>query len=445
MTIRNGPANGTANGISNGLANGKTNGAGAVKNGHLNGNFSVDEVAISANSPEKVPGLLKDILANGLAFSVDHDTSARSTLLDAARSLVHALETPRETMIRYCWSQSTTYAAIETGVDLGLFAILSRDDRPKSAAYLSEETGADLTLLARLLKHLSAVGVVDETGPDEYRRTGFSITLGVPRYSDAYACMTGCITDGVLALPAYLRKNNHRNPTNGIDCPFQLGFRTDSHFFEFLRDHPEHASQFNNHMSAYHQGRPSWMDVGFYPVPELVKELKESDGVLLVDVGGSLGHDLSEFQRKWPDMPGRLVLQDLPAVVEQAQSMSLHPRVEVMPHDFFTEQPVKGARAYYMHSILHDWNDDNCRKILSNLVPAMKRGYSKVLINENVIPDTNAYWETTSLDIIMMANFASQERTERHWHCLVESVGLKITNIWTAQRGVESLIECELA
>lgn len=112
MTIRNGPTNGTTNGttngISNGVSNGKTNGAanGAVKNGHLNGNFSVDDkVAISANSPDKVPGLLKDILANGLAFSADHDASARSTLLDAARSLVHALETPRETMIRYCWSQ----------------------------------------------------------------------------------------------------------------------------------------------------------------------------------------------------------------------------------------------------------------------------------------------------------------------------------------------------
>lgn len=215
-------------------------------------------------------------------------------------------------------------------------------------AYSSFQVCTDL--IARLLKHLSAVGVIDETGPDEYRRTGFSITLGVPRYSDAYACMlvldrlppfetktnrprTGCITDGVLALPTYLRKNNYRNPTDGKDCPFQLGFRTDSHFFEFLRDHPEHASQFNNHMSAYHQGRPSWMDVGFYPVPELAIELKEADDVLLVDVGGSLGHDLSEFQRKWPDMPGRLVLQDLPNVVEQAQSTSLHPRVEVMAHN----------------------------------------------------------------------------------------------------------------
>lgn len=98
-----------------------------------------------------------------------------------------------------------------------------------------------------------------------------------------------------------------------------------------------------------------------------------------------------------------------------------------------------------MHSILHDWADENGLRILKNIVPAMKRGYSKVLINENVIPDTNAYWETTSLDIIMMADFASTERTAAHWHKLVELAGLKITKIWTAQRGVESLMECELA
>jgi hypothetical protein len=98
-----------------------------------------------------------------------------------------------------------------------------------------------------------------------------------------------------------------------------------------------------------------------------------------------------------------------------------------------------------MHSVLHDWTDADCRRILSNLVPAMKRGYSKILINENVIPSTNAYWETTSLDIIMMADFASQERTETQWRMLVESVGLKIVKIWTVRRGVESLIECELA
>lgn len=204
------------------------------------------------------------------------------------------------------------------------------------------------------------------------------------------------------------------------------------------------------------------MDVGFYPVLSLVAEANIGDqDVLLVDIGGSLGHDLSEFRRKWPQVPGRLILQDLPKVVEQARSMDLDPAIELMTHDFFTEQPIKGerdtkpckamtniisgARAYYMHSVLHDWTDDDCRRILANIIPAMKRGHSKLLLNENVIPSTNAYWETTSLDIIMMADFASTERTEKQWRALVESAGLKITRIWTVRRGVESLIECELA
>jgi hypothetical protein len=108
-----------------------------------------------------------------------------------------------------------------------------------------------------------------------------------------------------------------------------------------MKENPEAASQFNNHMTAYHQGRPSWMDIGFYDVESLFSNVGQDD-VLLVDVGGSMGHDLSEFRRKWSGAPGRLVLQDLPDVVAQARTMQLNPSIEVMEHDFFTEQPIKG-------------------------------------------------------------------------------------------------------
>lgn len=106
---------------------------------------------------------------------------------------------------------------------------------------------------------------------------------------------------------------------------------------------------------------------------------------------------------------------------------------------------IIGARAYHLHSVLHDWPDETCQSILTNLAKAMTPGYSKILIFENVIPDTDADWQTTSLDLIMMSIFASQERTERQWRKLVESAGLKVVNIYTAGKGVESLIECELA
>lgn len=124
-------------------------------NSHQNGKISNKEsmeafvdrtVAISANTPELVPGLVDEVAALGKVANLQ-DHKDRSTLLETARSLVYALETPREAMIRYCWSQATLYAALETGVDLGVFAVLSKDDKPKTAAELANATGADPVLL----------------------------------------------------------------------------------------------------------------------------------------------------------------------------------------------------------------------------------------------------------------------------------------------------------
>ncbi|KAF5630765.1 sterigmatocystin 8-O-methyltransferase [Fusarium sp. NRRL 25303] len=164
------------------------------------------------------------------------------------------------------------------------------------------------------------------------------------------------------------------------------------------------------------------------------------DAPLLVDVAGGLGHDIHDFKP-----PKKLILQDLPVVINDVKVID--PSIELMPHDFLTEQPVKGARAYFMHSILHDWPYDVCRKILARLVEAMKPGYSKLLIFECVIPRTGAYWEATAGDILMMTQLSALERTEDNWYQLIEQSGLnlKIVKFWKCGVAiVENLIECEL-
>lgn len=88
-----------ANGTSNGVP--KTNGV--SKEAFIDGN-----VAISANTPELVPGLVDQVASLGKVANLQ-DHKERSALLDAARSLVYALETPREAMIRYCWSQVSCF------------------------------------------------------------------------------------------------------------------------------------------------------------------------------------------------------------------------------------------------------------------------------------------------------------------------------------------------
>lgn len=95
-------------------------------------------------------------------------------------------------------------------------------------------------------------------------------------------------------------------------------------------------------MAGYGLSRARWCDPGCFSVEKiLAKGLKSGEHeILLVDVGGATGHDLVAFHEQYPDLPGRLILQDLPLSIAEVKDL---PKViEPMAYDFFTEQPVKG-------------------------------------------------------------------------------------------------------
>lgn len=71
----------------------------------------------------------------------------------------------------------------------------------------------------------------------------------------------------------------------------------------------------------------------------------------------------------------------------------------------------------------------------------MTPGYSKILINELVIPDQDASAFMTRSDLNMMVHFAAMERSEKQWRELLGQAGLEIINIWTEEAGSESIIE----
>ena len=97
---------GTTDISSNNHAKGYSNG----HNGHVNeqskgpSELLNDHIPISPSAPQEVPRLLSQMASHGEGFLQD-DPGARSKLLEDARALVNALETPRESMIRYCWAQ----------------------------------------------------------------------------------------------------------------------------------------------------------------------------------------------------------------------------------------------------------------------------------------------------------------------------------------------------
>lgn len=106
---------------------------------------------------------------------------------------------------------------------------------------------------------------------------------------------------------------------------------------------------------------------------------------------------------------------------------------------------VSGARAYYLHSIMQDWDDETNQRILLSIVPAMEPGYSRVLINDYVIPDQGAHWLQTAVDWELMASLGARHRTEEEMRRVVEGAGLKIVGIFKHTQSIDSLIELDIA
>lgn len=104
-----------------------------------------------------------------------------------------------------------------------------------------------------------------------------------------------------------------------------------------------------------------------------------------------------------------------------------------------------GAKFYMFRAICHDWVDDDCVKFLGNTVKAMKPGYSRLLINDQVLPDVGAELHPTMLDMAMMTYFHAMERTERQWRTLLGRLGVEIVKIWRLETGgSEAIIETML-
>lgn len=246
-------------------------------------------------------------------------------------------------------------------------------------------------------------------------------------------------------FPGFLEKTAYRNPVDKDAPLFKYAFKTDQLYFDYMFSpgREKLASAFSKHMEFKTLGK-KWYEV--VPVDQIFSDFKadDKDAVLLVDIGGDTGLDALNFHKTWPKLPGRIVLQDLPEAIEKLDKKALEP-VESMGYDFFTPQPIKGAKAYCLKMVLHNWSDESCQKVLANIKLAMEKGYSRILINEPLIQDQHADWFSTSMDLIMMMVFSSHERTARGWKALIEAVeGLKVVKIWNCEGVPEKLIEVEL-
>ncbi|KAI1615060.1 O-methyltransferase-domain-containing protein [Exophiala viscosa] len=402
--------------------------------------------------PEVLPRLLENVNEHVQALS-SGDLKARDAAIEACRTLASTLESPSEAFVRMTWVEPSHLSSMRVALGMGLFEQLAADSSsPKSSAQLAALCSADPRLVEKTLKVLAAVGTVREVDADSYASSPLSQSMTRSIFSDSLSLMHDFCIPINLKTADFFAQNGYKYPADPLSAPAQFAHNVmgKTHVMQLYEEHDQ-AQKFGSMMATWMLGRPHWSDNSFYPVQERLIQgaTGEHDSVFLVDVGGSTGHDLSAFLALHPlgTFPGHLVVQDRAEVIDTIPKGSLSAGIQPMAHDFFTPQPVQGARAYFLHNIIHDWDDDKARAILKNLAAAMKKGYSKLLLWEYVLPAKNSPPTLSALDWEMMSFWAASERSDGHWRRILEDpeIGLKVNGFWSYSQYDQTVIEAELA
>ncbi|WP_165912803.1 methyltransferase [Tamaricihabitans halophyticus] len=150
-----------------------------------------------------------------------------------------------------------------------------------------------------------------------------------------------------------------------------------------------------------------------------------------VDVGGSHGVLVSRVLEKNPEATG--VLFDLPEVIERARGYvadrGLTDRVELVPGSFLENVPT-GGDMYLLKSVLCDWDDEHCVRILSNIRQAAGPDTPVVVLDWLRSAEPTYFMDVTSLGLLVLTD--GKVRDEGEFRELFGKAGFDVKRIETA-------------
>ncbi|MEU3622387.1 methyltransferase [Amycolatopsis coloradensis] len=293
-------------------------------------------------------------------------------------------------------------AGLATPMAIRVAATLGLVERTGTAEHLASETGTAVGPLACLLDHLVSVGVftVDaETG--HYRPTSLGaqirevgplldINAAGGRAELAFVELLGTITTG---RPAYAERY-------GRD------------FWSDVEADPELRRSFD-HLMTWRIEREA---------PQVAERFDWSRFQDIVDVGGGDGTILEAILRANSQARGR-VLDLAPATAAATARFAdagLGDRAGTVTGSFFDPLPA-GSDAYLLSDILHDWDDDHAREILTACRRAAAPNGIVVVIE--LVRERGA---DTATDLFMLMCYGGRERTIGELAALGAECGLVV-------------------
>jgi hypothetical protein len=192
------------------------------------------------------------------------------------------------------------------------------------------------------------------------------------------------------------------------EAGFPLVFGTT--FLEYYKQNPEAGRVFDRAMAAgnaFFASLPSVVDI--------------PDGATVIDVGGGDGSLLEALLTAFPNARGVVAEERTDAAQQRLARSPVADRAKAVPTDFFVSVP-EGGQIYVLSRILHDWDDEDCVRILTACRKAMEPG-ATLLIVERVIglPDERSL--AVDWDLHMMVNTGGAERTLDEYEALLSRSG----------------------
>ncbi|KAI4090942.1 MAG: hypothetical protein LQ344_004470 [Seirophora lacunosa] len=270
----------------------------------------------------------------------------------------------------------------------------------------------------------------EKTNVESFKPTAFTQALLQPVYGEWITHLYNATIPCSFKLPEYLVRTGYQAPSDPANGVFQYTKGWEGDAFDYFKAYPREGESFNHVIRGVMANQASWLDIS-PPYDSARLEVSSS-------ATSNVGHDIERFKESHPETAARLYLQDRAEVIQRSKCPD---SVRKMAHDFFTPQPIKGARTYYLHGVLHDWS---ARKILAMQREALTPGYSTLLIHDHIASEALAHPHTTAYDLTMIVMVAGGERSDAKWRQLLTSAGYEVVRIWRSPMAVQGIIEARV-